>query len=210
MKVLLFANIGTAPNNFYHVGDEAMFLETYNWYQKHHPKYKLTLLSSQPNHQNLKITEIINPLEFQFANKRSLFKTETKLTILKLFKINLLNKKERELFEIIKNNKRIHFCGGGNITSLFPGWLYYSLLIIKISTFLRRETILTSQTIGPLNFIDKIITKKILSKTKIIAVRGIKNIHFKKTTPKIYSMLDAAYTLSTKSNLKIIKKTGLE
>lgn len=205
MKVLLFANIGTASNNFYHVGDEAMFLETYNWYQKHHPKYKLSALVSQPNHANLEISEITNPLEFQFINRKTLFKVILKTKILNLLNINLLTQKEDKLVSIIKSNNRIHFCGGGNITSLFSGWLYYSLLIIEISSIFKKEIILTSQTIGPFNYFDKIISKIILNKSKIIATRGnIKEIlSLNLKHPKLLNMLDAAYNLPIKSNIKI-------
>lgn len=208
MKVLLFANIGTAPNNFYHIGDEAMFLETYNWYQKHHQNYKLSILTSQSNHSNLELSEILNPFEFQFVNKRVLLKAFIKITLFKFLKINILNKKEFSLFKIIKNQDRIHFCGGGNITSLFQGWLYYSLLIITFSLVFRKEVILTSQTIGPFNFIDKIIVRLILNKVKIIATRGDKKDIFllKIKNPQIFNMLDAAYKLPMKSNVRISPK----
>jgi len=208
MKILLIANVGTASNNFYHVGDEAMFLETYNWYQKHHPKYKLSVLTSQSNHSNLKVLEIVSPIEFQFINKRTIFKLILKLKINNIFKINLLTYKEKYLVSIIKKNDRIHFCGGGNINSLFSGWLYYSLLIIKISTILNREIVLTSQTMGPFNFIDKLLAFSILNKVEIIAVRGhtdtLKNIGI--ISPKIFNMLDAAYKLPIYTNKSLPKK----
>lgn len=208
MKVLFVANIGTNSDGFYHVGDEAMFLETYNWYKKHHPNYELNTLTSQPNHQNLKITEIISPISFQSFRIKKTLSIMIKLFIFKFFKKNILNQKEKKLFSVIKNNNRIHFCGGGNISSLFHDWLYYSLSIIIIALFLKKEIILTSQTIGPFKFKDKIIVKTVLNKVKIIAVRGDKkdiiSLGIKK--PKLFDMLDAAYTLPTKSNIKIPSK----
>ncbi|MGI5841388.1 MAG: polysaccharide pyruvyl transferase family protein, partial [Patescibacteria group bacterium] len=197
MKVLLFANIGSAPNKFYHVGDEAMFLETHRWYKKHHPKTKISILTSKPNHAHLKINEIISPIEFQYVNKIFLFRFIVYYLLYKITKINRLSKQENELIYVIKKQDRIHLCGGGNLTSVYPDWLYYSFLVLITAILLSKEIIITSQTIGPFNKVDKLLSFFILNKAKIIAVRGhadtIKNLGIYKRN--IYNMLDAAYLL---------------
>ena len=202
MKILLFANIGSSSNNFYHVGDEAMFLETYRWYQQHHPSYKISILTSQPNHQHLNIKEIINPLDFQFIGKKQILSIFVKTILFTFLNQNLLNQKELTLIELIKKQDRIHFCGGGNLTSIYPLWLYYSLIILVISLIFSKDIVLTSQTIGPFNFIDKILSYLILNRARIVAVRGhadtLKNLGIR--SPKIFNMLDAAYGLPTLTN----------
>ncbi|MDO8608923.1 MAG: polysaccharide pyruvyl transferase family protein [bacterium] len=188
MNVLLFGNIGTAENGFYHVGDEAMFLETYNWYQKNYPKSKLTSLCTLPNHQDLNIKEITNPIPFENFGLYKLICT----TIQACFIKNPKNK----LISLIKNQDRIHFFGGGNITSKYRTWLYYSLTIISVTKIFKKELILTSQTIGPFIFIDKIISRYLLNFAKIISIRGI-------------DMLDAAYNLANVSSLHYPKNKNI-
>lgn len=195
MNILLFANIGTSIDGFYHIGDEAMFLETYRWYQKHHPKDTITIFSSLPNHQNLKLVELTNEIDLSKTNKKYLLKILVKNFLYKYFNINLLTSIEIDLTNIIKKQDRIHFCGGGNLTSLFQNWLYYSLIIISVAKIYKKEIILTSQTIGPFNLVDKIITSILLFGTKNVT-RG-------------NQMLDAAYSLSVTSNFKLPPKKYL-
>lgn len=208
MKILLFANIGSAPNSFYHVGDEAMFLETCRWYQTTHPSYTISIFTSQPNHGHLNINEIKNPLEFQFIGKKELFSIFIKTFLFKYLNKNFFDQKEYELVNSIKEQDRIHLCGGGNLNSIYPGWLYYSLVILVISLLYSKDTVLTSQTIGPFSFIDKLLAYLIINKARIVAVRGhadtLKNLGI--VSPKIYNMLDAAYGLPVTTDKKQLKK----
>lgn len=199
MKVLLFANIGTDSDSFYHVGDESMFLETYSWYKKHfHAKdCQVSAFTNLPNHQNLDIEEIINPIPSYNIS----IKYFTRLLILnfflRIFKINLLSKQENKLTQSIKEQDLIHFCGGGNINSLFPSWLYFSFIIIVIAKIYRKKIILTSQTIGPFKKSHLFLVFFILNLPSLIALRG-KNTNLKKYLifkPHIKPMLDAAYYL---------------
>jgi polysaccharide pyruvyl transferase WcaK-like protein len=208
MRVLLFANVGGSPDGFYHVGDEAMFLESYREYQSTRPNDVLTAIVSQPNHQDLNISEVINPIDLNQTNKKYFFKIVLKSILYKSLKLNKFTVPELNLYNLISSQDRIHFCGGGNITSLFPSWLYHSLAIIAIATIQNKEIILSSQTIGPFNTIDNIISSLSLLPVKSIGIRGASH---KSPLPislpsRFYHMLDAAHTLPINTDYPIPKK----
>lgn len=186
-----------------------MFLETYRWYQFHHPIDKITLLTSQANHQNLKVTEVTNPILPRSFNKTKLLIIGIKTILLKSVGINFLTPKEKQLLEVVKDQDRIHFCGGGNLTSIYSNWLYYSLTILCLAHLYTKEIVLTSQTIGPFNLIDKLIASFFINRAKIIAIRGHdQNLGgLSVTLPQISNMLDAATTLPTTTDQKIPSKT---
>ncbi|MDP4009655.1 MAG: polysaccharide pyruvyl transferase family protein [Candidatus Shapirobacteria bacterium] len=205
MKILLFANIGTANNGFYHIGDEAMFLETYYWYQKNHKSTNLSIFTSKKNHQNLKVTELLN---FDFNNEKPriyFLKLILKFLLYKFSKTNFLSKNEFEFINIIREQDIIHFCGGGNLTSLFKPWLFYSYSLIVIAKILGKKIFLTSQTIGPFNFTDKVISFFVLNLVKVINIREPNNslLKYGIILPNIGKTLDAAHSLPTIKNKNI-------
>lgn len=216
MKVLLFANIGSDENGFYHVGDEAMFYETYRWYKKTYPKTEITSLSSLPNNPNLNIVDITIPISFWSLSKRKSIiyfsKLVVKFIFFHFFKKNYFADNEFLLVSLINKQDRIHFSGGGNLASLFPNWLYFAFFIIFIGTFLKKQIVLTSQTIGPFWGIDRLFALFILNFPTLIAVRQKtygKNVLLKYGVfrPKIVEALDASYTLSTRSIYQLRKNT---
>lgn len=207
MRVLLFANIGTGPTGFYHVGDEAMFYQTYLLYKKYVPKTKLFVLTTHPSYENLDVQEI-TPLAWPQENKSSfayLLKLVFKIFIYKISSINLFSPDQFIFIKQLQNYDRIHFTGGGNLTSLFSSWFHFSCLVIFTGWVYKKEITLTSQTIGPFNLVDRLIALTILNLPNKIILRQPSKLNsllkYGIFLPKIESIIDTAYFL--KSNLKI-------
>ncbi|HRN71180.1 MAG TPA: polysaccharide pyruvyl transferase family protein, partial [Candidatus Woesebacteria bacterium] len=165
MKILLYADVGTMNNGLYHVGDEAMFLETYRYYNEYHPKYILGVFSKGDSYQDLHITEYRHkklPDHNQIV-KYSL-KLLCKVTLFRLLKLHVLSEEEKQYVDVIQQSDCVHFTGGGNLTSVYKEWLYRGLLTIYIARIFGKKVILTSQTIGPFtNFKDRFIAGCILN-----------------------------------------------
>lgn len=195
MNILLFANIGSSPEGYYHVGDEAMFLETYRWYRSAHPDYKLTVFTSTPNHGNLQLTEIQLPPIPSVSFRKYWLGYLIKSIVFRLSGFSLLGNQEKKLLGTIINQHTIHFCGGGNLTSHFRPWLYFSLTLILTAKIFGKKIYLTSQTIGPFSFQDKIISKAIISLVDVIKVREPILNTYLRSFKSISSSLDAATTL---------------
>ena len=193
MRVLLFADIG-GERGFYHTGDEAMFEVTYAWYRKNYPKCIITTLSKTPQ----KLQHLNWPMD-RFINRGYFFIMFFKTLIWRLFKINIFTKKEFDFIKLVSNTDRIHFTGGGNITSLFTPWLYYSLFVIFLGRLLKKRVILTSQTIGPFRIIDKLPVIVILNLADLIVLREeIIDNRYGIFLPKLKGMIDSAYFLPAK------------
>lgn len=210
MKVLLFANIGGSEMGFYHAGDESMFFETYRLYRKHFPSALITVLSSYPSHAYLKINELVN-LRFPEKNNAAriyFIKFAIKVFIWKATKKQYFHPEQFTFVKTINQQDRIHFTGGGNITSLFVHWLYYSLFIIFLGWILKKDIVLTSQTIGPFTGIDRLSASLVLNLPRLIGLRrNIKSkyelLKYGIFKPLVFGMTDAAYTLSKKTLYKL-------
>lgn len=214
MNVLLVANVGGGTGGFYHVGDEAMFYETYRSYQTYAPQWRIGALSSAFSHTHLNITEHLH-LPWPESNARLarhyFFKLVIKLLIWRIFSISLFTTEQRAFFDIINAYDRIHFTGGGNITSIFGGWLYYSFFIMVIAAALGKDIFLTSQTIGPFYGVDRLISicclnlattlyiREPVTSTRPLLSSGV-------FIPPVYSMVDAATSLASTSSFSVSKK----
>lgn len=207
-KVLLFADIGGHDTQqYYHVGDEAMFFETYRWYQKNHPDWSIQALTWFPSQGRLKLTEVPH-LHWQ-KNWSSLYFPLlcAKVLCSKLLRISFFTPQEQRLVSTIKSVDQVHFTGGGNISSQFRQWLYYCFFVIVTARLYNKQILLTSQTIGPITGIDKLFAFFFLNLPDLIAIRS-QTTRFKEFMkygafyPKIRSMLDAAHTIPWK-NVKI-------
>ncbi len=202
--MVLFSNIGGFIEPYYHVGDEAMFYESYRWYKENVPKVKLVALTEFISHKSLHLTEKKH-LRWPLGNKSSriYFITLLARTLLhRILKINVLSKKEYEFFKLIQSADVLHFSGGGNINSLFPFWLYYSLYAAIIAKMLRKKILIVGQTLGPFNLIDRITLPVFHHLPDLVGIR--ERVFFKNS--KIKSMLDAAYTLPSNSGKRLRSK----
>lgn len=206
-KILLFADIGGhEQQRYYHVGDEAMFYETYLWYKNNHPDWKFSALTwseKQDRYLNFQ------PHLFWSQKPSWLFFLFfiVKVFIYKVFNLSLFSTSEFAWFSTVINNDVIHFTGGGNLSSNFRKWLYYCFLVLLITKVFNKKVILTSQTIGPFNKIDLQIAKVLFDQASVIGIRSKINPQdffndLNISQSKLISMLDSAYTRQNNKNKK--------
>lgn len=200
-KVLLVADIGGHDKEaYYHVGDEAMFYETYRWYRRYRPEVALTALSWLPTHEELEIAEHPHLLWRKTQSQLYFGQLLLNLFFLRLFSKNIFSPSEAALVSVIRQQDIIHFSGGGNLSSSFRQWLYYCFFIIATARLFGKKVILTSQTIGPLTGLDWWFGVFFLNWVQVIGIRAqttARNVFssFGLFRPRILSMLDAAYSL---------------
>lgn len=207
MKVLLFANVGGGSAGFYHVGDEAMLYQCYLEYRKNQSASTIGIISSSYSHQHLSCNEHLNLPWPQKENKARWywFTLLIKTIIYVTTKKSLYSKEQLDFVRMMEQYDRIHFPGGGNLTSIFSWWLYYSLFIILTGWLLKKEIILTSQTIGPFTLVDRLCATPFFNLCKKISIRepGIKRYSLWKYgifLPQVTSAPDAAAALSKKTS----------
>lgn len=215
MKVLLVADIGTSESGFYHVGDEAMFYETYRWYTKHSSSTKIGALSRSISHTHLDIEESLH-LPLAFSNnkaRRYYLLLMLKRIFLRCFKMDMFSDEERTFVKYVESFDVIHFSGGGNFYSHFVPWLYYVFFIIFLGRFSKKRVILLSQTIGPFNFIDQLFAMIFLNMTDIVALRQPIRKRYRDLPgviiPQVYGMVDVAYTLPLSTKLHLPKTKNI-
>lgn len=223
MKILLVADVGGHPKgypnlkfrkDYYHVGDEAMLEITRDWYQNN-PENKVTILSWKRKYKYSKTEP-----HFVWPTKRLVSRLYLPWYLLKVLswrvlKVNFLSPTELRFIKLINSQDRIHFAGGGNITSLFPAWLSYCLFVVITGRFLGKKIIFTSQTIGPFKLVDKIIIGLVLNLADFIGLR--QDLHFHNPLkesliflPKSVGMLDTAYQIKPKVNKpNQVKRIGI-
>jgi|GEM_PF-4076650 len=210
MKVLLLADIGRTDYGFYHVGDEAMFFETYRWYQKYYPKIDLGCLTRSKSHHNLKISEYLHLAYSNDSNKsRGYFvRLMIKIIFRKYFGINYCSNKENIFLNNILKYQVLHFTGGGNLYNICVPWLWYTYFLIFVFFIYHKRIILTSQTIGPISGIDRLGAGLFLNLPILIAIRepNITKNSLRKYLifhPTLVSMLDVATNLPSKTTYRL-------
>jgi hypothetical protein len=205
MKVLFFADVGLSKEGVYHVGDEAMFLAAYLWYRKNSAKDKLAAISKSISHQSLNIKEIVG---LDWPNKPIIKRTHFfwlsfNVLLLALTNKSFLTPTELKVINAIRRADKVHFTGGGNITSVFAPWFYYSFFIIFCAAVFRKKIIMISQTIGPIRFIDLPLTCLLLNFVSEIDLRNELTtinplLKYGVILPKIKTAIDSAYFLLVK------------
>lgn len=216
-KILLFADIGGhEQERYYHVGDEAMFQETSNWYLSNLPHWKISALTWSTKKKN-GINFSPHLLWLQKPSWLFFLLFILKILIYKIFTLSLFSKIESTWFQNIKNQNLIHFSGGGNLSSNFRKWLYYCFIVLLVAKLFKIKVILTSQTLGPFNKFDLIIAQFLLGQAQLIGIRSkIDNLsifsQLNISQTKLVSMLDSAYvpqSTSTKTKNKNYFRIGL-
>ncbi|MFH1244020.1 MAG: polysaccharide pyruvyl transferase family protein [bacterium] len=208
MKILLLADIGTNETGFYHVGDEAMFEEVIKWYKRHQPTIELGVLARSVSHTYLGISAYLH-LPFPLAGHQAILyclKLMVKSVLDYRWGINLFRTEQLSFVRSVLRYNILHFTGGGNIYSLCPSWLYYAFFLMFLFSLHKRKVIMTSQTIGPLQGIDRIFARYFLNLPSLIGLRKPLNTpnlldNYGVDKPRIVSMLDSAYNLPTKTGL---------
>lgn len=208
MNILLIADLGSKNNFAYHVGDEAMFYETYRWYSNNKPNYNLSIFSNNRSHSKLKLDEFITPQIFKSKGLGYFLKLIIKFVIFKIFRIDRLSPIEKKTCYFLSKQDKIHFTGGGNISSIFKEQLLFYSFIILLTWLLKKEIILTSQTIGPFILKDLLLVFLVFNLPTKIGIREKFNVNksliqYSILLPKVYSMIDSAYTLDSKSQINL-------
>lgn len=210
----MFADIGSNSEGFYHVGDETMFLATYEWYKKNYPSCRITILSRSIYHRGLKLDEYLHfPYHFKSWREFYFIKFFSKIFLWRIFKIDYFDEEELRLVNVVSSQDIVHFCGGGNLYSIYFPWFYYSLIVMLVARVSRKRLILTSQTIGPLWGVDRLWAMIFLNLPYLIGVREdnvgkFSLINFGVLFPKVVGMLDGAYGFVEKEGKKGIRKKG--
>lgn len=204
MRVLLFANVGTDENGYYHVGDEAMFLEMLRWYRSCVPTAQLSALVSLPLQYGSDVEET-RGLGWPDTKAKALpyfLKLILKTAIFARFNFSLFTPEQKSFIEYLRRQDVIHFTGGGNLTSECGHWFYYALFVAGSARLLGKPVVMTSQTIGPFHsWIDQKIAIWILNMVQSITLREFSGEQQKwlrglgLTRPLLSRSLDVAYFL---------------
>lgn len=215
MRVLLVANVGGGKAGFYHVGDEAMF---YQWYTTYLAGRSPVMLGTFLPFGSASYPDIESHPQLPWPShprtaRQYFYKLLFKVLLLKITHLSHLSPEQQSCIETIKKYDRIHFTGGGNITSTFPSWLYYTYFIIFVSWIFNKEVVLTSQTIGPFTPYDTGLSSCMLNLVKKIQLRErVTNnwplLKFGIIRPKISSAVDAATHLHSKSTYRLPKNSS--
>ncbi len=203
MKALLFANVGSDTNGYYHVGDEAMFLEQARFYQENFPSIQLfsfvSLLSPVMN-------EITQQEGSPWPNtvpwaRRYLLTILFKTWLWTKFKIFRFSPEQFRFIQLIMDMDVIHFTGGGFLTTECGAWFYYALIILGVAKFCDKPVFLASQSIGPFSWLDRQFAIRLLDAAQIIILReptDFTKLELQRqglTKPEILKSVDAAYFL---------------
>lgn len=207
MKVLLIADVGLNENGYYHVGDEAMFYQTYSWYKKTIKDVQIVALSRSKSHNQLDLKEYIHllfPMK-DWQARRYYLCLMIRSVVGKYLRTVGLNKDELNFINVLRSQDVIHFSGGGNLYSIYVPWLYYAFFVIFIGRLYGKQIVLTSQTIGPLGTIDRMLASIFLNMTNLVGVREPDSRAASRKyalRTKVVSMLDTAFDLA-KSDSKL-------
>lgn len=203
-KILLFADIGGHQSQeYYHVGDEAMWYETVRWYRHHRPSWQVSTFSWFATHTRLNIPEFPH-LHWPSGKPWYFFQLLGKLLLWRTTQYSPFSATELALVQTIAQHDRLHFTGGGNLSSLFRPWLYYCLFVLITARSLGKEVILTSQTVGPITGIDRVFACVALNCAQLIGIRGKtpvwrERVRYGLLLPWVQTMIDAAFSLHASS-----------
>ncbi|WP_260523766.1 polysaccharide pyruvyl transferase family protein [Marinobacter arenosus] len=173
---------GLGPD--YHVGDEAMAEVAIERLGKLVGKENLILGCASPE----RVPETYGIRAFAFYHMtdkqfRSLL-WKKPLSYFKAFAMNV--------YQVARCDKVV-ICGGGNMTSVWPGVLEARLRLLKVANFFKKDVILVSQTIGPFEESHREAVDQVLRKAKWIGVRDVNFSHTQVSSPVQFALDDACY-----------------
>lgn len=166
-RVFLLGDIGNDKSGFYHVGDEAMFLSNLENYKKE--VVEVFASSRKICHSELKNHEV---LDIYILNLYQFMRLVFNSILFRFFNINKFPEFFKKTVNTLITCDTLHISGGGNLTSLWQGHIYYRSLMIIIAKLYGKKVILTSQSLGPISkFNHKIILHFILNKVDYLGIR---------------------------------------
>lgn len=153
--VLLVGDIGIGPGGYFHVGDEAMWLTNVRRYTNKKLKVYATSRTIDRSMANVTLVRDI------YIPDRS---TYTAL-------LNSPTGAARKIIDIIKKVDLVHFSGGGNLTSLWPGHVYFRCFVAHFAHQFGKKVVATSQTVGPLLSPERNTIREIIPAFALFGVR---------------------------------------
>lgn len=182
-KILMLSDI-TGLGTDYHVGDEAMAEVAIERLGKLVGKENLILGCASPG----KVPDTYGIKAFAFYHTpEKVFRKMLWQRPLSYFKAIATN-----IYQVARCDKVI-VCGGGNMTSVWPGVLEARLRLLRIANFFKKDVILVSQTIGPYNEAHRRAIDKILPSARWIGVRDINFSHTQVNAPVQFALDDACF-----------------
>lgn len=171
-RVLLVGDVGTRPDGYYHVGDEAGVYQNLSLYRQA-GEFSVSLCSWAITHQHLEVREY--PFWAMPTGPEGCQRIEELLKQAeRLARLPFLRYPEniRSYTGLIREHDLIHISGGGNLNSLYPAELYSRALIMLLAKTLGKPLLLTGQTIGPITGPpDRDVARRALNAADVITVR---------------------------------------
>lgn len=160
-RILMLADIsGLGPG--YHVGDEAMAEVAIERLKALVGKDKLVMACSSPKG----VTDTYGIASIAYYNRsdqrRGQMWLKRPLSSFKGFLVML--------YQLLRCDL-VFVCGGGNLTSVWPGVLESRMFLFSWALRLRKRLILVSQTLGPFSPEHKLRCQRLLSKADWVGVR---------------------------------------
>ncbi len=174
-KFLLITDAGNGQDEWYHAGDEATFLSLYSRIQTRFPTHEIHLWArSIPKSIDIPSTRVIY--------SDLLFKKKSRYIYFLLFKFCLKFKLYSFLSKIFPDFNKINrsvsliddiiVCGGGNLNSLFPEYIFNRAIFVALVKHLHKKIYFAPQTVGPIsNISDFLLMRYILKKSDFLQVR---------------------------------------
>ncbi|QSP93680.1 polysaccharide pyruvyl transferase family protein [Marinobacter salinisoli] len=182
-KILMLSDItGLGPD--YHVGDEAMAEVAIERLGVMVGKDNLILGCTSP--ERIPATYGVRSFAFYHipdAKFRKMLWTQP-LSYLKSIFTNI--------YQVLRCDKVV-VCGGGNMTSVWPGVLEARLRLLRVANFFGRDIVLVSQTIGPYEEHHRRRVDQILGNAKWIGVRDLNFSHTQISAPVNFALDDACF-----------------
>lgn len=179
---------GLGPD--YHVGDEAMAEVAIDRLKALVGAENLILGCASP--EKVPTTYGIRAFSFYHTPSKE-FKALLFKKPLSFFKAIFTN-----IYQVIKCDKVV-ICGGGNMTSEWPGVLEARLRLLKVANFFKKDVYFVSQTVGPFTNNHRKQVDAIYAPAKWIGVRD-KNFSHTQVSHKVSFALDDACFLEKKHN----------
>lgn len=212
-EVFIVADIGLNKSEGYHVGDEAMFLANLERYLKL-GGWVVNASSRSISHSNLDFNEF---LDIYITSQDMYCDLKNKVNELIANGSNNFPDFFKPTIEAVKRSSLVHISGGGNLTTLWKGHIYYRCFIIYLAKQFGKKVILTGQTIGHLDdtFCKQILLEE-LNKVDLIGLRDKKDsayiLNNIGVSKNICIMIDDAYLWKipdNKNSPKVEIKVGL-
>lgn len=166
-KVFIIADIGLDKKGDIHVGDEAMFFANVMRYVK--LGYTVSASSRSKSDTGGLYVEY---LDAYITGPLKLARYIFCALMYRFFKVNIFPLFFRPTIKALTESALVHVSGGGNLTSFWPGHIYYRAFMILLARMYGLPVIVTSQTVGPItHWFHGFVLRVTLNRVDCIGVR---------------------------------------